>query len=34
MHHYNFRRPHSATSHRPPASRLGFDANNVLRNYS
>jgi transposase InsO family protein len=34
MHHYNFHRPHSATSHRPPASRLGFDANNVLRNYS
>ena len=33
MHHYNFQRPHSATSHRPPASRLGFDGNNVLRNY-
>lgn len=34
MYHYNFRRPHSATSHRPPASRLGFDGNNVVRNYS
>ena len=34
MHHYNFHRPHSATSHRPPASRLGFCGNNVLRNYS
>jgi transposase InsO family protein len=34
MHHYNFHRPHSATSHRPPASRLGFDGNNVLRNYT
>ena len=33
MHHYNFRRPHSATSHRPSASRLGFDGNNVMRNY-
>ena len=29
MHHYNFHRPHSATSHKPPASRLGFDGNNV-----
>jgi transposase InsO family protein len=34
MHHYNFHRPHSATSHQPPASRLGFNGNNVLRNYS
>ena len=34
MYHYNFHRPHSATSHRPPASRLGFDRNNVVRNYS
>ena len=34
MQHYNFRRPHSAISHKPPASRLGFDGNNVLRNYS
>jgi transposase InsO family protein len=34
MHHYNFHRPHSATEHRPPASRLGFGGNNVLRNYS
>lgn len=33
MHHYNFHRPHSATEHLPPAARLGFDANNVLRNY-
>ncbi len=34
MHHYNFHRPHSAVSHRPPTSRLGFDGNNVLRNYT
>ena len=34
MFHYNFHRPHSATSHRPPASRLGLDGNNVMRNYS
>ena len=34
MHHYNFHRPHSAVSYRPPVSRLGFDAINVLRNYS
>ena len=34
MHHYNFHRPHSATSHLPPATRLGFDGNNVLRNYT
>ena len=34
MFHYNFHRPHSATSHKPPASRLGFDGNNVLRNYT
>jgi len=33
MHHYNFHRPHSATSHRPPTSRLGFGGNNALRNY-
>jgi len=33
MFHYNFHRPHSATSHRPPITRLGFDGNNVLRNY-
>jgi transposase InsO family protein len=33
MHHYNFHRPHSATEHKPPACRLGFDGNNVLRNY-
>lgn len=32
--HYNFYRPHSATSSKPPATRLGFDGNNVLRNYS
>ena len=34
MHHYNFHRPHSATNHLPPATRLGFDGNNVLRNYN
>ncbi|QCB44663.1 IS481 family transposase [Hydrogenophaga sp. PAMC20947] len=34
MIHYNFRRPHSATEHRPPASRLGFAGNNVVRNYN
>jgi transposase InsO family protein len=33
MHHYNFHRPHSATEHKSPACRLGFDGNNVLRNY-
>jgi transposase InsO family protein len=33
MHHYNFHRPHSATANKPPVSRLGFDGNNVLRNY-
>ena len=32
--HYNFCRPHSATSNKPPATRLGFDLNNVLRNYT
>lgn len=34
MFHYNFHRPHSATAHRPPASRLRLDGNNVVRNYS
>jgi len=34
MYHYNFHRPHSAVSKKPPATRLGFDGNNVLRNYS
>jgi transposase InsO family protein len=34
MHHYNFYRPHSAIAHKPPASRLGFDGTNVLRNYT
>ncbi|RMX02663.1 IS481 family transposase, partial [Allofranklinella schreckenbergeri] len=34
MHHYNFHRPHSATENLPPATRLGFVGNNVLRNYS
>jgi len=33
MYHYNFHRPHSAVSKKPPATRLGFDENNVLRNY-
>lgn len=32
--HYNCYRPHSATSSKPPATRLGFDGNNILRNYS
>lgn len=32
MYHYNFHRPNSA-AHRPPASRLGLDGNNVVRNY-
>jgi transposase InsO family protein len=31
--HYNFHRPHSATGNLPPASRLGFIVNNVVRNY-
>ena len=34
MHHYNFHRPHTAVSHQPPASRLGFNANNGVRNFS
>ncbi len=34
MTHYNFLRPHSATDNLPPASRLGFIANNVVRNYT
>ena len=34
MHHYNWRRPHSATGHRPPASRLGAKGNNVSGNYT
>lgn len=34
MQHYNFHRPHSATEDRPPVTRLGLHANNVLRNYS
>jgi len=34
MYHYNFHRPHSAVSKKPPATRLGFNGNNVLRNYS
>lgn len=33
MHHYNWRRPHSATEHLPPASRLGARGNNVSGNY-
>ncbi len=33
MHHYNWRRPHSATERRPPASRLGSSGNNVSGNY-
>ena len=33
MRHYNFHRPHSALSKKPPATRLGFTGNNVLRNY-
>ncbi len=34
IYHYDFHRPHPATSHRPPIPRLGFEGNNVLRNYS
>ena len=34
MYHYNFQRPHSAVSHRPPITRLGLEGNNVLRNYT
>ena len=34
MHHDNFHRLHSAAAHKPPATRLGFDGNNVLRNDS
>lgn len=32
--HYNFNRPHSATENNPPAMRLGFRMNNVVRNYT
>ena len=32
MYHCNLDRPHSATSHRPPINRLGYDGNNGLRN--
>ena len=34
MYHYNFHRPHSAVAHKPPITRLGFEGNNVVRNYS
>lgn len=34
MTHYNFHRPHSATDNLPPASRLGFIANTIVRSYS
>jgi transposase InsO family protein len=32
--HYNFHRPHSAIGTKPPATRLGFDLINVVRNYT
>ena len=32
--HYNFFRPHSAIENQPPASRLGLEVNNVVRNYT
>ena len=32
--HYNYHRPHSATGNKPPVTRLGFEVNNVLRNYT
>lgn len=32
--HYNFYRPHSAIASKPPATRLGFAGNNVVRNYT
>lgn len=32
LEYYNYHRPHSAIRHLPPASRIGFDVNNVLRN--
>ena len=34
MHHYNWHCSHLAVAHRPCATRLGFDGNRVLRNYS
>lgn len=34
MYHYNFHRPHSAVAHKPPITRLGFEGNNVVRNYT
>jgi transposase InsO family protein len=34
INHYNFHRPHSATGNKPPVTRLGFEVNNVMRNYN
>ena len=34
MYHYNFHRPHSAVAHKPPITRLGFEGNNEVRNYT
>ena len=34
MHHDNFHQPHSTTGTLPPATRLGFAEDNVVRNYS
>ena len=34
VNHYNFHRPHPATEHLPPVSRLGLTVNNVVRNYT
>ena len=31
---YSFHRPHSAANHLPDATRIGFDGNKVLGNYS
>lgn len=32
--HYNYHRPHSATSDQPPASRLKAGVTNVMSNYT
>jgi len=34
MYRYNVHQPHSATSHRPPIPRPGFEGSNVLRTYT
>lgn len=33
VHHYNYRRPHTACGDQPPASRLHASVDNVMTNY-